>query len=280
MNKDIIKAVINVFINIMGVSERGLINFMHFLPHLSQSRISFEHQNVIISHSIFVPFLSKQHFCLIIILSKLNISTSVSMTMSIRFVREDSAAISYSCLSSCVYERDDQPGTAFCFAQGDQQVIFVCLLHLSACLIIHWIISHFLPHGMLRYLLCRWCVATQPRVSIVTQNLPHPPLSKMAQAEETPLNKRGFLSGIHFVFFMSHLLSLPSVSLSLSLSLLSRPSKCLGAESSKSSKSKCLEAEWPQWCSLFLRPSCIWLPRPLVAMYHPMLNKMTCSLFF
>merc|ERR1712158_168777 len=23
----------------------------------------------------------------------------------------------------CVYERDDQPGTAFCFAQGDQQVV-------------------------------------------------------------------------------------------------------------------------------------------------------------
>jgi len=39
------------------------------------------------------------------------------------FVREDSAAMSYSCLSSCVYERDDQPGTAFCFAQGDQQVV-------------------------------------------------------------------------------------------------------------------------------------------------------------
>merc|ERR1711910_301245 len=39
------------------------------------------------------------------------------------FVREDSAAISYSCLSPCVYERDDQPGTAFCFAQGDQQVV-------------------------------------------------------------------------------------------------------------------------------------------------------------
>merc|ERR1712018_560562 len=38
------------------------------------------------------------------------------------FVREDSAAMSYSCLSSCVYERDDQPGTSFCFAQGDQQV--------------------------------------------------------------------------------------------------------------------------------------------------------------
>ena len=136
MNNNIIKAVINVFINIMGVSERGLINFLHFLPHLSQSRISFEHQNVIISHSIFVPFLSKQHFCLIIILAKLNISTSVSMTMCIRFVREDSAAISYSCLSSCVYERDDQPGTAFCFAQGDQQVTFVCLLHLSAWLFI------------------------------------------------------------------------------------------------------------------------------------------------
>jgi len=31
--------------------------------------------------------------------------------------------MSYSCLSSCVYERDDQPGTAFCFAQGDQQVV-------------------------------------------------------------------------------------------------------------------------------------------------------------
>merc|ERR1712018_1080233 len=39
------------------------------------------------------------------------------------FVREDSAALSYSCLSSCVYERNDQPGTAFCFAQGDQQVV-------------------------------------------------------------------------------------------------------------------------------------------------------------
>jgi len=39
------------------------------------------------------------------------------------FVREDSAAIGYSCLSPCVYERDDQPGTAFCFAQGDQQVV-------------------------------------------------------------------------------------------------------------------------------------------------------------
>jgi len=39
------------------------------------------------------------------------------------FVREDSAAMSYSCLSSCVYERDDQPGTSFCFAQGDQQVV-------------------------------------------------------------------------------------------------------------------------------------------------------------
>merc|ERR1712181_83039 len=39
------------------------------------------------------------------------------------FVREDSAAISYSCLSPCVYERDDQPGTSFCFAQGDQQVV-------------------------------------------------------------------------------------------------------------------------------------------------------------
>jgi len=43
--------------------------------------------------------------------------------VSYTFVREDSAAISYSCLSSCVYERDDQPGTAFCFAQGDQQVV-------------------------------------------------------------------------------------------------------------------------------------------------------------
>jgi len=39
------------------------------------------------------------------------------------FVREDNAAISYSCLSSCVYERNDQPGTAFCFAQGDQEVV-------------------------------------------------------------------------------------------------------------------------------------------------------------
>merc|ERR1712109_1200 len=43
--------------------------------------------------------------------------------VSYTFVREDSAAISYSCLSPCVYERDDQPGTAFCFAQGDQQVV-------------------------------------------------------------------------------------------------------------------------------------------------------------
>merc|ERR1711863_145612 len=43
--------------------------------------------------------------------------------VSYTFVREDSAAMSYSCLSSCVYERDDQPGTAFCFAQGDQQVV-------------------------------------------------------------------------------------------------------------------------------------------------------------
>merc|ERR1712228_584886 len=42
---------------------------------------------------------------------------------TIRFVREDTTAISYSCLSPCVYERDDQPGTAFCFAQGDQQVV-------------------------------------------------------------------------------------------------------------------------------------------------------------
>merc|ERR1712212_882283 len=39
------------------------------------------------------------------------------------FAREDSAAMSYSCLSPCVYERDDQPGTAFYFAQGDQQVV-------------------------------------------------------------------------------------------------------------------------------------------------------------
>merc|ERR1712055_1193728 len=43
--------------------------------------------------------------------------------VSYTFVREDSAAIGYSCLSPCVYERDDQPGTAFCFAQGDQQVV-------------------------------------------------------------------------------------------------------------------------------------------------------------
>ena len=42
--------------------------------------------------------------------------------MAARFVPEDSAAIGYSCLSPCVYERDDQPGTAFCFAQDDQQV--------------------------------------------------------------------------------------------------------------------------------------------------------------
>ena len=49
------------------------------------------------------------------------------MTFGIRFVREDSAAMSYSCLSPCVYERDDQPGTAFCFAQGDQQVIIFVL---------------------------------------------------------------------------------------------------------------------------------------------------------
>ena len=195
MNNYVIKAVINVFINIMGVSERGLINFLHFLPHLSQSRISFEHHNVIISHSIFVPFLSKQHFCLIIILAKLNISTSVSMTMCIRFVREDSAAISYSCLSSCVYERDDQPGTAFCFAQGDQQVIFVCLLHLSACLFIEsFPIS---PLGMLRYLLCRWCVATQPRVSIVTQNLPHPPPPKWHK-----LRKPRLINGVSSVEYI------------------------------------------------------------------------------
>merc|ERR1711922_108343 len=43
--------------------------------------------------------------------------------VSYTFVREDSAAIGYSCLSPCVCERDDQPGTAFCFAQGDQQVV-------------------------------------------------------------------------------------------------------------------------------------------------------------
>jgi len=43
--------------------------------------------------------------------------------VSYTFVREDTTAISYSCLSPCVYERDDQPGTAFCFAQGDQQVV-------------------------------------------------------------------------------------------------------------------------------------------------------------
>merc|ERR1711962_1071754 len=43
--------------------------------------------------------------------------------VSYTFVREDSAALGYSCLSPCVYERDDQPGTAFCFAQGDQQVV-------------------------------------------------------------------------------------------------------------------------------------------------------------
>merc|ERR1712227_811627 len=43
--------------------------------------------------------------------------------VSYTFVREDSAALGYSCLSSCVYERNDQPGTAFCFAQGDQQVV-------------------------------------------------------------------------------------------------------------------------------------------------------------
>merc|ERR1712190_186941 len=43
--------------------------------------------------------------------------------VSYTFVREDSAAIGYSGLSPCVYERDDQPGTAFCFAQGDQQVV-------------------------------------------------------------------------------------------------------------------------------------------------------------
>merc|ERR1712079_290990 len=41
--------------------------------------------------------------------------------VSYTFVREDSAAIFYSCLSPCVYKREDQPGTAFCFAQGDQQ---------------------------------------------------------------------------------------------------------------------------------------------------------------
>merc|ERR1711878_112961 len=43
--------------------------------------------------------------------------------VSYTFVREDTTAISYSCLSPCVYERDDQPGTGFCFAQGDQQVV-------------------------------------------------------------------------------------------------------------------------------------------------------------
>merc|ERR1712047_173595 len=43
--------------------------------------------------------------------------------VSYTFVREDSAALGYSCLSPCVYERDDQPGTAFCFAHGDQQVV-------------------------------------------------------------------------------------------------------------------------------------------------------------
>merc|ERR1711909_241005 len=56
--------------------------------------------------------------CLLII-----IIVIIVIIVMLRFVREDSAAMSYSCLSSCVYERDDQPGTAFCFAQGDQQVV-------------------------------------------------------------------------------------------------------------------------------------------------------------
>ena len=64
---------------------------------------------------------------------------------TIRFVREDTTAISYSCLSPCVYERDDQPGTAFCFAQGDQQVVMlVSLLVLSGYQPINalWVYPH------------------------------------------------------------------------------------------------------------------------------------------
>ena len=43
-----------------------------------------------------------------------------------RFVREDSVTISHSCLSPCVYEKEDKPGKFFCFAQGDKQVMQCC----------------------------------------------------------------------------------------------------------------------------------------------------------
>ena len=91
-------------------------------------------------HHIHVPCMSQQHLFLVNIILIIRI-ISVTMTMMLRFVREDSAAISYSCLSPCVYERDDQPGTAFCFAQGDQQVMsFVCLsVCLFACLFLSYI---------------------------------------------------------------------------------------------------------------------------------------------
>ena len=40
------------------------------------------------------------------------------------FLREDPGAMaSYNCLSSCVYERPDKPGTSYCFAQGENEVV-------------------------------------------------------------------------------------------------------------------------------------------------------------
>ena len=106
---------------------------------------------------------------------------------TIRFVREDTTAISYSCLSPCVYERDDQPGTAFCFAQGDQQVVMlVSLLVLSGYQPINddmmkcWggkmpttsryvIFECWINSTLLNHLFPRWSAATtpqEPRVSI------------------------------------------------------------------------------------------------------------------
>ena len=39
-----------------------------------------------------------------------------------RFAREDNVTISHSCLSTCLYTRDDKPGKFFCFAHGEQKV--------------------------------------------------------------------------------------------------------------------------------------------------------------
>ena len=64
------------------------------------------------------------YFNLSIVINLMLLLLSIIIFCIPSFCREDPTAMTppMDCLSSCVYERPDKPGTSYCFALGDYEV--------------------------------------------------------------------------------------------------------------------------------------------------------------